>query len=201
MRLEAALIPILLAGCDPSPRDRPDPSATTFVVFAERKMVIDRLGVAVPLPVTVGSGPSPDNLQNDAPEIVTIGSGGALTAHRNGHATIRTVDGHGQLAVEVQSATAIRIEPATVRLAMGARANLRLVDQDGLELPVDAARWSTSAPGIALFRHGIVEANGAGTARVTARYGGLDAAAEIVVERRGSATGQAPIRGANGNQR
>lgn len=182
MTSRSALIAIIFVGCGQAGVEPPDVTAVPFVVFAQSKLVIDRLGVAFPIPVTVGSTASPDTLVSDAPGVVSVGPGGVLTAHRNGTATIRTADGHGELSVKVHAASAIRIEPADVPLRIGDRVNLRLLAEDGSELTPKAASWYTDAPTTILVLDGVVEALAVGSTRVTARYGGLTTIAWLRVE-------------------
>jgi len=77
-----------------------------FVVFAQPRLLIDRLGTPFAPPVTVGSTVSAETLRSDAPEIVEIDSAGALVGRRNGRTLVRSLaDGSQVLEVEVQAAT------------------------------------------------------------------------------------------------
>lgn len=151
-----------------------------FVVFSSPRLVIDRLGIPVAAPVTVGSRPSPGTLASDTPEIVSIDASGALVAHRNGIATVRATGSDSVLQVEVRAVEAIRVDPEEVTLKAGERTRLR-VFADAVELPAEAIRWGTSAPAIATVDRGEVRAGVAGRAVVVARYGEQSANSRVLV--------------------
>ena len=73
-----------------------------FVVFSVPTLAIDRLGVPVPPPVTVGSRPGPGTLLSDAPDVVRIDWDGSLIAVREGAAHVRAVGTGSSLAVTVR---------------------------------------------------------------------------------------------------
>lgn len=178
------------------------PEATApFVVFSATEFTIDRLGVPVPVPATVGSSPSPQTLASDAPEVVSVDATGSLVGHRSGRATVRTADGRSSLEVEVKAVSAFAVVPARLGLRPGGKGRLRLVAAgSGEELPGAAAQWASDAPEVALVFGGEVEASGRpGTSNVLVTYGGQSARAVVVVGWRqavgGGATAQPRTQG------
>lgn len=191
--LLAAAVAFALAACgdgreQASASSKPEGPAsapgveTPFAVFREGALVIDRLGVPVPPPVTVGSTPSQATLTSDAPEIVSVLPDGSLVGRRAGRASIHAVGGTGQpLQVEVVAVSAAAISPDRLELRPGASGQMRLVAGSGEELPADRATWSSDAPEVALAVGGRIEASHPGVARITAEYGGVSATARVVV--------------------
>jgi hypothetical protein len=157
-----------------------------FVVFSRPSIVIDRLEVPVPSPVTVGSQPSPETLTSDAPGIVSVDPSGSLVAHRNGEATVRASRGAGAaLAVEVRAVSVLAIQPAEMLLRPAEEKRLKLFSGGGgEEVPSGAAVWSTDDPRVAVVIGGIVTAGDRpGTATITASYGGQASRAIVIVAR------------------
>lgn len=74
-----------------------------FVVFAEQRIVIDRLDSPRAPPVTVGSRPGPETMSSDDPSIVTVEPNGALVAHRDGSAQVRAPGSGSALMVIVRT--------------------------------------------------------------------------------------------------
>jgi hypothetical protein len=148
------------------------------VVFTASRVVVDRLGVAVALPVSGPSRPSPSTLASDDPGIVHVDEAGRLVAARAGKTRVRAVGQPGTaIDVEVRPATGLAILPAKLVLEPGRTAALRLVDSaTGEELDPIAAVWSSSAPQVLAVRDAVAHAAMApGEVTVTARYGGLEA--------------------------
>lgn len=152
-----------------------------FVVFSVPSLVVDRVGVEVPAPVTVGSSPSPATMSSDAPGVLDVTEAGGLIAHGEGRATIRATGSGSQLAVQVVLADDIRIDPPTLRLGAGEEARVRVLRGDGQEVPAAAVGWSMSAPGTARVDGGVVRAGQAGAAMIQARYGSATARARVDV--------------------
>ena len=173
------------------------PAPERFVVFTAPTLIIDRLGVPVAAPVTVGSAPGPDTMSSDAPEIVGIDATGKLVAHRNGRAAIRTLNGRGAvLRVDVRAVSALAVVPPRLVLRPGGAGQLRLVaGGSGEPIPPEAAQWGSDAPGVAVVIAGTVEAaDRVGTANVLVTYGGQSARAVVSVERPRQAEVQRPTR-------
>jgi len=141
----------------------------------------------------VGSSPSPLLLASDAPEVATIEADGSLLAHRNGKATIRTLDGRGgELRVEVRAVSTFAVVPPRLVLRPGGTGQFRLVaGGSGEAIPPEAALWASDAPGVAVVIAGAVEAGDrVGTANVVVSYGGQSARAVVSVERPRPASGK-----------
>jgi hypothetical protein len=157
------------------------------VVFAQSRLVIDRLGAEVAAPVTVGSTPSPVTMASDSPDVVEVTPGGRLLARREGRAQIRAAGDPAQkLEVDVRPVAGLAISPDVVPLEPGDEVQLEL-REPGTRNRLDpaAAEWATTAPDVALVIAGRVETKGReGTAVVTARYGGRIASAKVVVSQR-----------------
>lgn len=156
-------------------------AAPPFAVFSQPSLVIDRLGVPVAPPVTVGSTPSGTTMTSDAPHVVTVEPSGGLVAHQDGVATIRSAG--GSLEVVVRTARSIALVPRRLALRPGETRRLRAVEGDGpQEIPAEVVEWATSDPTIATLLGGEVMAGRrSGRARITARYGGRQAEALITV--------------------
>lgn len=184
--LAAALLVVAACGREPArqaPQAAPPGSAAAapFAVFSRSSMVIDRLGVQVAAPVTVGSRPSDTTMSSDAPQIVTVDPSGNLVAHQDGVATIRSAG--GALEVVVRTARSIALVPRRLALRPGETGRLRAVEGDGpQEIAAGAVEWATSDPRIAtLFGGEVMAGRRSGSARITARYGGRQAEALITV--------------------
>lgn len=174
-----------------SAMDRP------HVVFSRRSLVIDRLGVPVDAPVSVGSTPSPATIRSDNPSVVEVTGAGHLLASRNGTARIETLHGEGAvLFVEVKTAEAIAIVPPHAELSLGASTALAVVDAvTGERLSPSVAEWRSSPPGVVFVRDGVVTAaDRAGTARVMVRYGSGEAQADVVVRGYGGKLSLSPVK-------
>ena len=198
MRHRGAWVPltVALASCSGAPEGpaagqsaepASAPSDRPFVVFSQRRLVIDRLGVPFAPPVTVGSTASPETLRSDAPEIVEVDPSGALVGRRNGRALVRSSSEAGQvLEVEVRAASALAVSPPAARIPPGGTLQLKLLaGPDGEEFAGEAADWGSSRPEVAIVIAGRVEAGRKpGTATVTVSYGGQVATAQVVVEER-----------------
>ena len=191
----------LLAACDSRTRQdstpTPEPAPDRFVVFSQPALVIDRLGVPVSPPVTVGSTPAPDTLASDSPDVVSVETSGALVAHRNGDATVRAQRGGETLRVEVRAASQVTLVPAEIDLRPGDEVQLALVPAGGAEpVAADAVQWYTDAPSVAMVRAGRVEAGTEpGVATITAVYGSLSTKARVTVSvSRGPAIAVEPAR-------
>ncbi len=159
------------------------PGERPFVVFAQRRLLIDRLGVPFAPPVTVGSTASPETLRSDAPGIVDVDPTGALVGRRNGRALVRSPANGQVLEVEVHAASVLAVAPARATLRPGGTQQLRLfTGGGGEEVPGEAAEWATNRPDVAIVIGGRVEAGRKpGTATVTVSYGGQVATAQVVV--------------------
>jgi hypothetical protein len=147
-------------------------------------LVIDRLGDPVAAPVAVGSSPSPETMSSDARDVVEVAPDGSLVGIRAGAATVRAAGTGQALHVTVRPVSAVVLAPSTLALRTGERRDLVLLAaEDGKPLPPGSIQWFTDAPGVALVREGRVEAGeSAGTATVTALYGGARAQARVRVE-------------------
>lgn len=189
---------ILTAACgetrDPSPRaarpgDNAPPAGTSpmdrpHVVFTERSLVIDRLGVPVTPPVSTSSRPSPSTLESEDPSTITISPSGGLVALRAGRTRVRTLHGENStLEVEVAVPTRIRVEPERHRVRPGGSVSLKLVDAEtGETLPASAATWRSESPELVVVRGGVAYASDRiGTVRLTAEFAGAEALAEVEV--------------------
>lgn len=99
-------------------------------------------------------------------------------------ATIGAVHGETALAVVAATVTAIRIDPASPVVAVGGTTTLRCLGATSAGLEVDVtglATWSSDATDVASVSAGVVAGAKAGTARVTASYGGFTANAIVTV--------------------
>ncbi len=190
MRKVGLLVALALLSCSRS-RDEGSPEMaaegpvrTPFVLFSAESLVIDRLGAPVPVPVAVGSTPSPQTIASDAPDVVSVGPDGSLLGHRNGRATLTARGGLGSvLVVQVLAASTVAISPRELELRAFDHAQLRLFAEDGgEEIPGAAAQWFSDAPGVTLVKAGRVEAFAPGRAVVTAVYGGVSAKAMVHVK-------------------
>lgn len=198
MRLEPlrkvlAVFAVALGSCagapdEPKAGDAGGPGAAPgerpFVVFSQQRLLIDRLGVPIAPPVTVGSTVSAETLRSDAPETVDVDSSGGLVGRRNGRALVRSLaDATHVLEVEVRAASVLAVAPARVTLRPGGALQLRLLSGDGGEpVAAEAAEWATTRPEVAIVIGGRVEAGRKpGTATVTVSYGGQVATAQVVV--------------------
>jgi len=109
---------LLLQACEAPPRDPAAGASTTpelearlaqarqrldgeHVVFSEPSMLIERLGVPLAPPVTVGSRPALATLASDDPGVVSVEEDGRLLAHRAGRTLLRAVGSSSVLAVVV----------------------------------------------------------------------------------------------------
>ena len=164
-----------------SPVDRP------FVVFRDRELLIDRLEVAVPAPVSVGSRPSADTMASDSPEVVSVDPSGALVAHRPGSTVIRSLHGEGSaLAVRVEPprpgspsrlgndarpSSTFRIQPTKARLARGA---VKLFEARSPTGPL-VAEWRSKGPKVVgPLAGGLFEGRSPGKTSVCARVESRD---------------------------
>ena len=189
--LVTCLLLASLLGCSRE-RDDPPPAPQAsvpreekaFVVFSRPELVIDTLGVPVPVPATVGSAPSAATLSSDAPDVVSIDESGALVAHRNGIAVVRTTSGASlHVRVDGVDVRSLFVEPRRLVLRAGATGRLRLLEgPEKHEIPPDRIWWRTSDPGVAtLLGSEVMAGPRPGRARITARFGGQEAEAVIVV--------------------
>lgn len=177
-----------VAAPDPHHLNAPAPGASAVdrphVVFSERELVITELGVPTRAPVSAGSQASEMTMRSENPSIVAVAPDGMLVGLAPGRARVVTLSGEGSvLDVEVREARALALEPASLTVEAGRSAEFRLVDAVTQEdLSPKAAEWSSSAPGTATVRSGVVHAgNAPGVVEVTARYGGREVRGEVVV--------------------
>lgn len=192
----ALLLSMALLACESGARERADaveaaqprpiPADRPFVVFSKTHVVLDRLEIPTPPPVSVGSRPGPDTLLSDDPTLVGIAPDGQLVAHRNGRTAIRTLHGEGSLlVVEVAEVNGIRLKPDRMELRPGQGTAIRVLAADGSVLPPHAVQWGTTSPRRALvLGDKVIAGSEAGTAKVVARYGSQVAEAEVVVRSR-----------------
>ena len=189
--LVACLLLASLLGCSRE-RDDPPPALQAsvpreekaFVVFSRTELVIDTLGAPIPVPVTVGSSPSAATLSSDSPDVVSVDGNGALVAYRNGIAVVRAASGASlRVQVDVVDVRSLFIEPRRLVLRAGATGRLRLLaGPEKHEIPPDRIGWRTSDPGVAtLLGSEVMAGPRPGRARITARFGGQEAEAVIVV--------------------
>jgi hypothetical protein len=186
---------LLAVACDggvppPSPGDAGSghavaPAPQGFVVFTREALVLDRIGLPVSLPVTVGSGPCDATVASDEPDVVRVLADGRIVGLRNGSARVRTISGPpGSIRVDVAAPESIAIEPQVLRLRPGTSRTFALRDADGRALPASGATWVTTAPDVAIVVDGAAEARERlGTAIVTATYGGRSVQAKVLVQR------------------
>src|SRR5438132_14034773 len=112
--LGAHLTALALAACSTGEAPR--------VVFSESSLLIDRMGIAFKLPVTVGSMASPGVLRVDRPDIATVRFDGSVVGTRNGIATIVALGTNSRLTVYVADHAHLDIVPSSVVTAPGASA-------------------------------------------------------------------------------
>jgi len=156
-----------------------------IVEFCQASLTIDRLELPFAPPITPGSTPSPTTMASDAPDVVSIQADGGLVAHRNGHATIRALEGKGSLEVEVIAAAGLRAEPLVLRVHPGIAA-LPMLKSGDATLPIGAAMWFSNTPDVAMVEDGRIRAGPArGTATLTAVYGGEKVQVTVVVGNHG----------------
>lgn len=161
-----------------SAADRP------FVVFSARRVVIPRVGVPVPIPVSVGSLPSRETLESMNPSVVQVDQAGALVGMAAGIAQVRTRGGEGGvLEVEVRPAFEVEIVPHVLELPAGGTGRFELVEASTRQpLPADAGDWMSDAPRRAAVHAGAVRAGDEpGHVAIRARYGEAIATAEVRV--------------------
>lgn len=157
-----------------------------FVAFNQPTLVINRLGVPVATPVSVGSSPSPATIRSDDLSIVRVDASGALVGVANGVTRVRPSDLQGRsLEVTVRAASAVAIRPDHQELEPGRAGPLRLVDAlTDEELPLAGGEWSSSSPRVASVQDGIVQAGQeTGRAFVQVRYGESVAHAMVTVSK------------------
>jgi len=153
-----------------------------FIVFRDREMVVDRLEVSTPLPVTVGSSPSAAKLRSSAADVVSLGPDGRIVAHRAGDAVVSAVGDAAQfITIHVRPAGRLVLVPSELDLEPRSTALVSLVDESGNPLPESAAQWFSEDPRIASIENGRLEARSPGTVVIAARYGGQVARARILV--------------------
>lgn len=86
---------------DPARLQRGAAEHREFVVFAQRVLRIETLGVPIEPPVTVGSLASATTMASDAPEVVTVTPDGRLLALKAGRTRVRGTGTGSVLEVEV----------------------------------------------------------------------------------------------------
>lgn len=203
------LAAVALTGCEPAlpnasaPPAAPDPRIVDlqrrlerpFVVFAEGRLEVDRLGEPVAAPVTVGSHPSQDTMSSDAPDVVSVEPDGRLLAHRAGTARVRSATGGRELLVVVSNTSRVGVaqvviatqdEPSPVLSVTPARIRLRPGQVQAFEarsqrgaVPVS---WSTSNDQVlAHLQDHVFQAVEVGGARVCAVAGKVRACAGVEV--------------------
>ena len=143
--------------------------------------MVDALGAAVEGAAVVWS--SADTL------VATVDSSGLATGVASGAleitATSSGVDGRARLVVADAAPTTVRVSPDSVSLmALGdtIRLSAEVFDQIGRAMPGAAVAWSSVDPAVAsVDSTGLVRAEGAGTAMVTAASGSASGSASVSV--------------------
>src|SRR5438477_119460 len=153
--VHALLLAVLeLAACDPTKPNKSD-DGHEVLVFSQKVIVLDHLGIPTAPPVTVGSVVRSSLLESDAPAIVAIDHNGFLVPLQNGHATIRSKLSGSELSVDVSAAARLTLEPSTMELKPGERAPLLVFADGRFVLPSDIT-WLTSNPATAVAEKGYV---------------------------------------------
>ena len=137
--------------------------------------------------MSIASSPSPETVQSDDPMVARIEQTGEILGLRNGRTVVRTPNG-SELSVEVRAPVAIQVQPENLSVLPGRTADLQLIDAStGEALQANAATWTSSLPQRATVRGGHVQAGQeVGSVQVTARYGGLEATATVIVDASGA---------------
>jgi hypothetical protein len=171
--------------CSPSgngasaPEGRP-PAPQSFVAFRFSTLIVDRLEVPVEPPYAAGSTRAGGLLSSSDPAIVEADASGMLVAHRNGVASIRARNG-ATLAVTVQAARSLQIEPAKLDLKLGSQQAV-VVKADGQPVEPRAIRWLTEDPNVAVGFGAIIHAGRTpGAATLTAQIGDAKATLAVTV--------------------
>ena len=167
----------LRCGSD-APDARVNPSV--FAVFSQSQTVINQLGVPQPLPLTVGSTASPALVRSSNVEVVEIDPMGRMVGRKAGRAVLYGSQS-SQLSVEVVPLKALRFAPASVTLRPGSRATIELIDSDGRKVDLDQVDLLLSDPTVVTILKGSIEGRYPGNASITARFGGAEATASVVV--------------------
>lgn len=123
------------------------------------------------------------------PQIASVSSSGVVTAVAAGSATITAMSegktGSAQITVTVPPVATVSVTPNTDTLQIGGTVALSATPRDGsgAALSGRAVTWSSDAPGVAsVSADGVVTANSAGTATITATSEGKTGAATITVQ-------------------
>jgi len=157
-------------------------SQKAFVVFAAAEFVIDRIGIPIGPPVTVGSLPSPTTMWSEAPEVVAVEPSGELRGLRNGTTTVRAIGTGSAIRVTVAEAESIEVIPGRLELETGKEAVLTIRGRDHAEVPRHAVKWASTAPLTAQVHAGRVRAGEVpGRALLIASYGGHTSTVEAEV--------------------
>ena len=190
------LVLVGLLACDAGKPARPPPEVAlknapppgtsevdqAHVVFTRDALVIDRIGVPVPAPVTTPSQPSQATLRSDDPAVVAVDANGALIGMQPGTTVVRTTAGSGELRVSVVGGEAFRIVPAAVELRPGQEAPVAVESASGAPIPAEAVRWSIppGAP-VAVVGGKVISLGGLGRYEVEARIGEVRAKLPVAV--------------------
>lgn len=161
--------------------EEPTKDRRPVVALTRDHLLLDRIGVSVPAPVAAGSDPSPQTLVSSDERVLRIDDRGQLVAVSNGSALVSPSAGGASMRVTVAAVSRLVLAPAEVTLAPGETVRLELRDEDERSVRVDGARWATSDIQIAEISGAEVTGRRPGEAVVTARYGGRDASARVVV--------------------
>ena len=183
-RSEVLLLVAALVACDAS-RERPTafdqnaPAAGTsevdrpHVVYTRKSLLLERVGVPTPTPVSTPSQPSQTTMQSDDPSTVAVDGAGMLVGMRPGSTVVRAVGGGSELLVTVLGAQALRVEPEQLELEPGAEARVRVVHEAGAEVPAEAVRWvMTPGTPVGVVKGLVLSTGTAGQFEVTAEAGG-----------------------------
>ena len=126
--------------------------------------------------------------QSSNPGVATVTASGMVTAVSNGSAQITAKAGNASASVTVtvaQTATRVVIEPSTATLtAIGQTVQLAatVFDGNGQPVPDAVVTWQSSDVSVATVgSQGLVTAVTNGTARITAKSGGVSSSIEVTV--------------------
>lgn len=187
----AALAAVLVGGCGGEPVAPPALLPVASVTLAPADPVVG-VGATAPLVVTV-LGPGGVRLRlreivwaSADPAVATVDSAGVVTGVSPGTTEITATAGGrtGRLSLTVSpvAVASVRVEPATLTLAVGDSTALTgtALDAGGAPLPRRVFAWTSSAPAVARVSPlGVVTAVAAGSATITGTSEGKSATAAV----------------------